>query len=207
MPVSSLSPLSVAVIVEGSSQNPGLIGFLATVHPRTNVLDIVPLAGSVPLRLPNSSGGAVTVPAWQGVSMASPKIVTAAIDRATGFTASDYFFMPVAGLKTVFRTLADDTTEWPKADTVIHSLRVLGYPRGSTHPQRELRFLNQLMLALPQITPLDAASLMGVAISSSFNLSQYELFTLGNYVGGDVLRMAPMSSVTGNATRGRRHHG
>jgi hypothetical protein len=145
--------------------------------------------------LPNGAGGQVTVPAWKGVSMASPEIVTAAIDRTTGFQSSHYFFMPVSGLKDVFRTLARDTTSWPAQDNVARSLKVLGYPHGYDHPHQELSFLEQLMATLPQMTPLDASSLMGVAISSSFNLSQYELFILGNYVRGDVIQVESLSSL------------
>lgn len=207
MPISTVAPLAITVVVDGPTSHPGLIGFLATVHPRTDILDIAPLPGSMKLTLPNGAGGQVTVAAWKGVSMASPEIVTAAIDQATGFTASHYFFMPVDGLKTVFQTLADDTTTWPEADTVSHSLHLLGYPRGIDRPRQELTFLNQLMTTLPQMTPLDASSLMGVAISSSFNLSQYELFILGNYVRGDVLRLTPLSSFKREDSRSRRHHG
>lgn len=208
MPFNPMRPLEVTVVVEGPQSRPGLIGFLATVHPRINVLSVIPLPGSTQLTFPNGAGGHITVPAWKGVSMASPEIVTAAIDRATGFHSSHYFFMPVSGLKQVFDALSRDTTTWPQQDTASHSLRILGYPLGQAHPRRELAFLDQLMITLPQMTPLDASSLMGVAISSSFNLSQYELFILGNYVRGDVLRLSSLASLHPRPLRTRRrHHG
>ncbi len=201
MPISPVNPLAITVIVDGPSSHPGLIGFLATVHPRDDRLTVIPIPGRIRLRLPNGTGGYLRVPAWQGVSMASPQIVADAIDRSTGFTATRYFFMPVSGLKTVLSVLIKDTKTWPAEDSIAHSLRVLGYPGGRGHPVQELAFLNQLMTTLPQLTPLEASSLVGVATASSTNLTPYQLFKLGNYVRGDRLALSRLSSLQAKSRR------
>ncbi len=203
MPISPVNPLAITVIVDGPTSRPGLIGFLATVHPRDDRLTVIPIPGKTALRLPNGTGGYLRVPAWQGVSMVSPQIVSEAIDRSTGFSATRYFFMPVSALKTVLNVLIKDTQTWPAEDSVAHSLRILGYPKGRGNPAQELAFLNQLMTTLPQLTPLEASSLVGVATASSTNLTPYQLFKLGNYVRGDQLTLSSLSSLR---PKSRRHH-
>lgn len=207
MPFSPVTPLEVTIVVNGPPGDPGMVGFLATVHPRTDVLSLIPLSGSIKIHLPKGAPGHLTVPLWEGVSMASPAVVTRAIDEATGFRSSHYFFMPVAGLNQVIRAMIRDTRSWPKRQGVAYSLHTLGYPRGHDHPQQELAFIQKLMATVPEMTPLDASALIGVAFSSSSNLNQNELFVLGNYVRGDVIRLQSLRTLKHRAAVPRTAHG
>lgn len=207
LPISSVKPLEMAVVVDGTVASPGVIGFLVTLRPKTNTISVIPLPGSTEVEIADGAGGDARLPLWRAVSAAPPEIVAAAIDRATGFTARDYFFMPVSGLKHIFTALVNDTSTWPATDTVSYSLQALGYPRGRTHPDQELSFLDRLMNTIPQVTPLEAASLVGVAVSSTTNLTQYQLFTLGNYARGDSLTLSTVASLKRSLPTFRRHHG
>lgn len=195
MPISPVKPFRIVVVVAGTSNAPGIVGFLATIRPKAGVVQLIPLRGSTRVRIPNGAGGFLAVPVWRATGLSSRPIVASAIAQATGFHATRYFFMPADGLRTIIKTLAADASNWPAADTPNRALALLGYPRGTVHPVREIRLLDQIMLSLPQITPLEASSLVGVALSSGTNLTQYQLFTLGNFVRGDSLEMATSGSL------------
>lgn len=205
MPISPVKPLRVVVVVSGTANAPGIVGFLATIRPKAGVVQLAPLRGTTRVRIPNGAGGSLTVPVWRATALTSRPIVANAIAQATGFHATRYFFMPATGLRTIIATLASDANNWPPSETPGRALAVLGYPRGTVHPNQEIHLLDDIMASLPQITPIEASALVGVALSSATNLTQYQLFTLGNFVRGDSLEMVtPRTHRTRTRMHGRR---
>ena len=175
-------PMNVLVAVQGTPLNPGFVGFVAEVRPRTQILGVVPISGRTQVVVDKSKE-----PLYSAVSDASPRQAMHLVSKATGLPIDHYFYLNQASLIKLVDALYYHSPHWPKRRTPLTMLTTLGYPSGRIQPHREMTLLRQMVNRVPTISPIAASSLLSIPRTSLTNLSKYQLFLLANYVRGDQL--------------------
>lgn len=191
-------PMNVLVGVKGTPLDPGFVGFVAEVKPGSDVLNVVPISGRIPVTV-----NQVKEPLYQAFSDESPKKAMKLVAQWSGAPIDHYFYLNIDSLDKVLNALYYHSPHWPKQRTPLTMLEILGYPGGRIQPKPELNLMRRIVNRLPLINPIAAASLLSIPNTAQTNLTKYELFLLANYVRGDELRL---SSVHRHRTR-RGSHG
>mgnify|MGYP001770762765 CR=1 FL=1 len=175
-------PMNVLVGIQGSPDRPVFIGLVAVVQPTTRTLTVVPVSGSIPVVADHQ-----TEPLYEAVSGLPAKAATRLVSQATQIPIDHYFYITPKDLMLVLDALYYHSPGWPKTETPVVMLNILGYPSGRVAPRQQVAFIDHLVSQLPTISPIAAGSLLQIPKSSVTNLTSYQLFLLANYVRGDQL--------------------
>lgn len=191
-------PMKVLVGIKGDAQTPAFVGFIAVVGPQSRVLTVVPVSGQTPVHVAGQS-----LPLYQAVSTTSAERAAALVSQAVGEPVSHYFFITGSDLQLLLNALYLHSRGWPRSETPLTMLNILGYPSGRTAPAEEIRLLTEIVDRLPTVSPMAASALLSIPKTSVTNLTSYQLFLLANYVRGDTLAAGHLSRPA--HTQGRGH--
>lgn len=191
-------PMNVLVAVQGTPLDPGFVGFVAMVQPKSQVLNVVPISG-----LTEVVQGRQKEPLYQAFSDAGAPMAMRLASKATGMRIDHYFYLNADDLFLILNALYAHSPNWPKTQDPLTMLKTLGYPSGRIVPRQEMRLVREIVSRLPLINPIAASALLAIPKTSLTNLSSHQLFLLANYVRGDQLRRASVHQYSHN----RRSHG
>jgi hypothetical protein len=176
-------PMNVLVGVQGTPLYPGFVGFVAEVKPKSRVLNVVPISGKIMVRVQGAPE-----PLYRAVSDASPGLAMKLVSRASRVRINRYFYLDFGSLDILVSALYYDTPHWPKNQTPLTMLKILGYPGGRIQPKQEMALVREMIDRLPLVNPIKVPALFTIPNRSRTNLSRHQLFLLANYVRGDQLR-------------------
>jgi len=188
------TPQYVLVAVKGVADEPGFVGFLVHIMPDRRTLGIMPIPGTY--RGPD--GQVLWVSA---ADMSGPQLVRA-VYRDTHIRAGGYFTVS-ANTATVMFSFLSAVPDWPAAlkDSpndvgVPTALYKLGWEpaQAGLVPTRaeKLAVLTDVMTDLSELPGYQIAQLQSLVFAGHpTNLSEIQLFILGNVIRGYNLEMEP----------------
>lgn len=176
-------PMNVLVGVQGTPLNPGFLGFIAVVHPKSNVLTVIPISGLIPVTVNHRQESL-----YQAISDTTPARAARLASQASGIPIDHYFYLNSYDLTLLLDTLYNHSPNWPNQLSPLTMLQTLGYPYGRTVPKQEMKLVSMMVNRLASINPLAASSLLAIPRTAKTNLPYYELYLLADYVRGDKLQ-------------------
>lgn len=199
--INEKQPVKVLVGIRGTNTHPAFIGFLAVVKPNSQYLTVIPISGTTDVSGPNGK----IAPLYTQMSQASPKAATRMVSQSIHVPINHYFYFSTNDLLLVMNALYYHSNgHWPKTLTPSAMLGTFGYPDGAANPADQVTLLSDIVNKLPEVNPIAAGELLGMAKTSRTNLSAYQVFSLANYIRGDALQLGTVKQLQHPA---RRTHG